>query len=927
MADFHRFWAKTDRDSDAEIPPYHLLPYHNLDVAAAARVLLEHDDLLRERFARLLNMEEPAACDLVVFLIVLHDVGKFAEGFQSCAPALFEKLRGRNSGTAYTVRHDTLGYVAWEGVIWEAAWGEDWFCLHEHTGDSYDAQDYFAPLMRAVAGHHGAPPRIDRKTQRADSHFDDEAQSALLDFACGCRFLLPEDAPFQAWDYEQDTSRTKRASWLTAGLTVLADWIGSNSNHFEYRQDKIALETYWHEHALPQAKVAVEETGVLASPVSSETGPQVLFPDLFPKHDPTPLQEHAATCALGDGPQLFMLEDLTGSGKTEAALLLAHRLMVAGRAAGLYVALPTMATADAMYERVGDAYQRLYDRPEAASLVLAHSAREHAPAFQRSVEIGDPKASASETYDGDEQTGRARCTAWLADSRKKALLASVGVGTIDQALIGILPARHQSLRLAGLSRSLLVVDEVHACDAYMQRLLQRLLTFHAAQGGSAILLSATLPQRMRKKLADAFRSGLGADSVSLRENDFPLATRIGAAGVEEQPVASKPGAGREIEVKPFRNEEAVVDHLVRQANEGRCVCWIRNTVGDATKAYRAVSKRLGEERVDLFHARFALCDRQAVEARVLRHFGKDSGPKERSGKVVIATQVIEQSLDLDFDVMVTDLAPIDLIIQRAGRMHRHPRTADGARKTSGGADEREPPVLGVLMPPLTDEPSAAWYKQLFPGGAYVYPEIDVLWRTARVLRDHGRLALPVKARELVESVYGENPAPVPEPIARAAQEARSQTRIDASLADSNALTLDGGYGNAADRAHWRSDERTPTRLGDETTTVRLARCQNGRMAPWAYTDGKPHPWPRSELTIRAAKIAGSDHSQIDAAAVRAAEKTMPDDGRWSTLVALRGPRENDRAETVWTGAATNADGTPVRVIYSETTGLHVHPAS
>jgi CRISPR-associated endonuclease/helicase Cas3 len=717
----------------------------------------------------------------------------------------------------------------------------------------------------------------------------------------------------------------KRASWLAAGLTVLADWIGSNSDYFDYRTDDIPLQTYWREHALPQAEAAIEKTGVLSSPASSEIGPQVLFPDLFPKHDPTPLQAHAASCPLGDGPQLFMLEDLTGSGKTEAALLLAHRLMAAGRAAGLYVALPTMATADAMYERVGDAYGRLYERPEAASLVLAHSARAYSPAFQRSVEIGDPRASATETYDGVEQTGRAHCTAWLADSRKKALLASVGVGTIDQALIGILPARHQSLRLAGLSRSVLVVDEVHACDAYMQRLLQRLLAFHAAQGGSAILLSATLPQGMRQELADAFRSGLQKEPALLEENDFPLATRIGAAGKKEQPVASKPGAERTVSIKPFHDKQTVADHVVSAANEGRCACWIRNTVGDAVEAYRLLRRRLGAESVELFHARFALCDRQAVEARVLRQFGKDSGPEDRSGKVVVATQVIEQSLDLDFDVMVTDLAPIDLVVQRAGRMHRHPRTADGTPKDDG-PDEREPPVLGVLTPPLTDAPDAAWYKRLFPGGAYVYPEVDALWRTAHVLDDHGSIELPAKARELVESVYGEEQATVPEAIDRAARDAQSQTRIDTSLAESNALTLDAGYGNASDHAHWQSDERTPTRLGDETTTVRLCRRRNGKITPWA-DDGEAHPWPRSELGVRASKIARSDDTQPEASALTAAKASMPDDGQWRTLVVLGGPNENDHGEAVWTGAARRAGGDQVRIVYSENTGLHVQSAS
>jgi len=919
---YYTYWGKTDQSSGQEIPPHHLLPYHNLDVAAAAAVLLQRDDLLRGRLARLLDLNEKPARDLIVFLTSLHDIGKFAEGFQSRQHSLFEKMRGRSSSASYTVYHDTLGFVAWEGIVSRESWTDDWFGLQKYIDDPYDAYDYFSPLMRAIAGHHGTPPALDHRTRNPTQHFDIEAQQALLGFAQDCRFLLGSQPLFQSWNVTNNPQRAKRASWLVAGLTVLADWLGSNSDYFAFQEDEIDLQTYWDQHALPQAEAAVSQTGVLSSPVSAQTGPQVLFPDLFPKYNPTPLQTFAATCPLGRGPQLFIFEDLTGSGKTEAAVVLGHRLMVDGRATGLFVGLPTMATADAMYERVGDAYHRLYENPEVASLVLAHSARDYAPAFQSTVAITDAKASASETYGGKETTGRAQCTAWLADSRKKALLASVGVGTIDQALIGILPARHQSLRLAGLSRSVLVVDEVHACDAYMQRLLQRLLAFHAAQGGSAILLSATLPQRMRNELADAFRDGLQASPVSLTENDFPLATRISATTVDEQPVATKPGAEREIGVRSFHHENAVVNHLVRAARNGECACWIRNTVGDAIRAYRAVCKNLGANRVDLFHARFARCDRQAIETQVLRNFGKNSGPPERSGRIVIATQVIEQSLDLDFDVMVTDLAPIDLVIQRAGRMHRHTRTANGAYKSSG-KDEREPPVLGVLQPRLTDEPDADWYKTLFPGGAYVYPEVDVLWRTAQVFETYGTIKLPGRARAMIEDVYGTEAAPVPDAIANAAQEAKDHTRIDASLAESNALTLNGGYGNSVDHAHWQSDERTPTRLGDETTTVRLGRQQNGQVVPWARDD-QPHPWPRSELNMRAAKIADSNHAGIEGSAIEVAKETMPDKGKWKVLVSLAGPTRNDHGETIWTGAARNANGDSVKIIYSQTTGMHVH---
>jgi CRISPR-associated endonuclease/helicase Cas3 len=922
------FWAKTGDATGSAPPSYHLLPYHNLDVAAVAQVLLDSDDLLQKRLADTLNLPRASTLPLLVFLIAMHDAGKFAEGFQYLAPDLFAKLRGRSGSDRYTVRHDTLGFVAWQNIIWPVVWEEDWFGLHAHTGTGKLAQagagEYFTALMKAVAGHHGAPPELNHRAQHADVHFDDDVQSAVLDFARRCCLLLLPDSAFQDWNYKDDVPRAKRASWLLAGLTVMADWIGSNQDYFSFRQEEIPLKRYWREHALPQARDALSKTGVLPSSAVGETGLQVLFPDLFSKHDPTPLQRHAATCALGDGPQLFMLEDLTGAGKTEAALTLTHRLMDAGRAAGQYVGLPTTATADAMYERVGAAYERLYEKPGSASLTLAHSAREHSSAFQQSIEMDDPRATTGDTYDGDERTGAARCTAWLADSRQTALLASVGVGTIDQALISILPARHQSLRLAGLSRNVLVVDEVHACDAYMLRLLERLLAFHAAQGGSAILLSATLPMKMRQQLADAFRSGLQMDPLPLGEEAFPLATHVGAYGKAEQPLSSKPGAGRDIRVKPFHEKSKVAGHLTGKAEDGRCGCWIRNTVGDAVKAYRMLRQRLGPERVDLFHARFALCDRQTIETRVLDHFGKDSGPEDRNGKIVIATQVIEQSLDLDFDAMVTDLTFIDLIIQRVGRMLRHLRDAEG-NVILDGPDEREDPALGVLMPPLADDPNTDWYKRLFPSGAYVYPEVDALWRTAQVLLDHGSLKLPEEARELIESVYGDGAAPVPEPISRAAQEAKSQTRINESLAASNALTLNKGYGNTADRAHWQSDERTPTRLGEETTTVRLGRRRNGRIEPWA-DEGKGHPWARSELNVRAAKINGEANLQVDGSAVGNAKEAMPDGGEWSVLVALDGPTKNEQGESVWTGAARNADGERMHVTYSAETGLRAQPA-
>ncbi|WP_419602660.1 DEAD/DEAH box helicase, partial [Thiolapillus sp.] len=209
---------------------------------------------------------------------------------------------------------------------------------------------------------------------------------------------------------------------------------------------------------------------------------------------PTPLQQACLDLPIGTEPQLFILEDVTGSGKTEAALILAARLMAAGQAQGLYIGLPTMATANAMYDRMSTVYERLYRPGEPRpSLILSHSARHLSESFQQSLLA----AQASATHYGEEESIVAQCNRWLADNRKKALLADVGIGTIDQALLAVMPARHQSLRLLGLVGKVLILDEVHAYHAYTSEPLKRLIRFHAALGGSVILLSATLTRKQR----------------------------------------------------------------------------------------------------------------------------------------------------------------------------------------------------------------------------------------------------------------------------------------------------------------------------------------------------------------------------------------------------------------------------------------------
>ncbi len=607
---------------------------------------------------------------------------------------------------------------------------------------------------------------------------------------------------------------------------------------------------------------------------------------------PTPLQAWATEVPLLDTPQLYLLEDVTGAGKTEAALMLAHRLIQGGHADGIYFGLPTMATANAMLPRVQAIASKLYAEDARPSMVLAHGQRGLVAGFSSTV------LSASTPEDDpaqrDDETASARCAAWLADSTKKALLAQVGVGTIDQAHLAILHAKHQSLRLLGLFRKVLIVDEVHACDPYMQRLLERLLQFHAAASGSAILLSATLPQHMKQALANAFAQGLGAEQApTLTKHDYPLAVQIaGDSVLLEKPLDTRPEVRRNVALDYLDDLDQVHARIHAELERGRCVCWVRNTVADSVAAWQHFADALGSARVELFHARFAMGDRLAIEQRVVAQYGENSTAAQRAGRLVIATQVVEQSLDVDFDLLVSDLAPIDRIIQRAGRLQRHVRDALGNRIE--GDDQRGGARMVVFGPTFSERPAADWYRQVFPSGAYVYPHVGQLWLSARCLQ-RGAFAMPRDGRALVDGVFGDAAqATIPEALSAASQAVEGKAWAAVNHAANNALQLDPGYvrgqhinwlddtdqSDPAGFDDWAGDSAA-TRLGEATSWVRLARWQNGVLSPW-HADG----WEASGLRLPSRLI---DKPVLDAqqqSAKQQVEIKLPDRGRWSVLLPL-----------------------------------------
>lgn len=733
----------------------HPAVYHMLDVAAVSECLLAplpFSGALREG---------------LTLLVALHDLGKISKSFREMLSQGTTQIAGRHWEATETIlqHHDNL--LAHLGGNGRRRW----------------------QLYAATAGHHGRPPVKEGNSAKR------------LFLAIGETARQDAGAVIQAfctlWPRASLESLGRddfiRLSWWLPGLTAASDWIGSNPDWFTPQRPELPLAEYW-QRARTVAPEAVRRAGLDA--VAPADGKLLDF-------SLRPMQKACAEIDLPEGPMLVFIEDETGAGKTEAALLLAQRMMLAGKGNGLFFALPTTATADAMFVRMRSMVGRLFVKPP--NLALAHGRAAYSSAF-RELRL---HAAAQEDEPG--------CTDWLADGRRRALLAQVGVGTIDQALLSVLPTRFATLRHYGLSSRILIVDEVHEMgEPYMQQELQQLLRAHRMAGGSAILLSATLPLGDRAALARAFGA---ANSSASRA--YPALTIAAGASRTEFPRARVTRGP--VTVQRLPNIDAALDLLTEKAAHGAACVWIRNAVDDAITATRALRGR--GVAVDLLHARFTMNDRLRIEQGALARFGK--GGEGRVGRVLVGTQVLESSLDLDFDVMVSDLAPMAALIQRAGRLWRH--------MTVRPAESRPvpAPVLHVVSPDPDRVEDERWLREVLDRGAWVYP-LDWQWRTAKVLFQAGVIDAPDGLRELVEAVHGLNDAveapALPEPLENAEIQRIGAGYAAANQARNNLVKLGEGFRQSGGGG---DDVDYPTRLGQEQTTLMLAAWRDGALLPWA----------------------------------------------------------------------------------------------
>lgn len=907
---YFNYWGKADRDDPTR---YHRLPYHCLDVAAVGQILLESHNLLRSRLAATLHIGEDSLIRLCSFLLAIHDIGKFAEVFQNKRADLRARLYGSDAGRQSTIRHDNLGYIVWKD-LWERFVGEKVFGFNADHPLACELEDAFNRLACCATGHHGYPARTDNGRQElsAERYFSSSDMDSVFKF-CRKQWQMHIDDDLHLMNQLSDEDAVAKSSWWIAGLLVVCDWVGSDDSIFGCLDEPMSLEEYWRIKALPNARTALHKCGLLASKPSD---PMNLVQLSGEQIYPTPLQKFCSLSDEFDEPQLWILEDITGSGKTEAAMLLINRMMAAGQADGFYIGLPTMATADGMYRRMAKFYRKLFQDDQTPSLILAHGSRHLSNDFRKSIiDI----STSQNNYGSQESTGAAQCIAWLADNRKKALLADVGVGTVDQALLSVLPSRHQSMRLFGLGSKLLLVDEVHAHDTYVNQLLKKLLTFHAHIGGSAILLSATLPHKTRAELVQSYQKGLGKHTGPVEETDeYPLVTIVRNGQSETQAVSASKRSIRSVPIKLIHDMGSAINELKTRAAKGQCACWIRNTVWDANQAYRLMLEEnlIDPSKIMLFHARYTLGDRLRIEKKVIKAFGKKSTAKDRAGKLLIASQVIENSLDLCFDGMVTDLAPIDAIIQRAGRLHRHRRDTCGNPLTGIDAvDQRPPPELHILSPEPVSTPGDQWYADLFPKAAYVYPHVGRLWLTARILKVKKEINMPIHLRELIEGVYADGFESIPDNLQEASYEAEAEAMGKASLGKYNVLTFGRGYDFRS--GEWSEEINVPTRLGEETNTVYLAKLEGDKLVP--IKKGS-FPWDLSSLRLSKNKLENisptiQEKYQTQLESILQTEKRL---NKYDMVIPV-----TELGDQKWISEGVDGNGDEVEILYDENIGMMV----
>jgi CRISPR-associated endonuclease/helicase Cas3 len=835
---------------------------------------------------------------LVCFLAGIHDIGKatpaFAVQVDALRDALVEVGLDWPHGFEATERRKRPHGLA-GGVVLQR-----W--LKRRHGWTRDESGGIASV---VAGHHGIPPcekQVD-DARREDSTVNgmntrllgDAAWRDVQDELCDHLAAATGAAAHLDGDEWRELPQTVLA--LLTALVVVADWLSSN-------RDLFPLVRLDGERTPPQptedpATRVGRAWGAVRLPPPWRADPAGLTVDdlLAARFDlprdavAHPVQRSAVAAAREmDGPGLLVIEAAMGSGKTEAGMLAAEVLAARTGAGGVLVAMPTQATSDAMFARVlrwveglpamGSEQEALV--PDGAgdgeerAVFLAHGKAWLNPDFSA---LSRSKAAACDVGRDEGPVGRAvRAGAYLhgwMTGRRKGVLADFAVGTIDQVLMMALQSRHVALRHLALARKVVILDEVHAVDVFMGAFLERALEWLGAYGVPVVALSATLPSGLRARLVAAYQRGARQlpratdapvpqdqeDTVS-DDDAHPQAAVVTFTRGDTAVTRSVTGRVRTVSVRVETADDdlgTLLRTIAEATAEGGCVLVVRNTVRRAQETFEALAEVYGDD-VELLHSRFLALDRKDRETRLVSALGpppRDGAPSARPGRrIVVATQVVEQSLDVDFDLLVTDLAPTDVMLQRIGRLHRHERPASHRPVAL-----REPRTVVVGVADWASTPPT-----LDAGGRAVYRDhllLRAAAQVAAVAAGTGRIELPGDIAPLVEEAYGGTRiGPADWQEAMDAARARAAAEQAASEASANAFRLrppatgegtsligwlDASVGDANEGNAGEERGRAQVREGEDTFEVLVV--QSDAAGQWRLPDWlPPDKYPGELLT-------------------------------------------------------------------------------
>ncbi len=799
------------------------------DVGACFEALLAQPTI-RQRLAQAgkLNDIDPVIAARLAVLAALHDIGKVNVGFQTRiwqeADFSTDIRRPHSAGHIAdlipVLNYDDTETAGWFfnalGWWWDAT--ESW----DNCGG-----ETVCGLFVAALSHHGRPLKMEEPRSKNPRIWQ----------------------PFGALHPRRGVERIGRlvrdwfpAAWTSSGpplpsaptfqhmflgLCMLADWIGSDETHFPFCDEP---RNDYMQTARDKAQRAVAEIGLnIESQRSAFHALPALpkFDTLFgiPNATPNPIQQSAISVSLDE--RLVTIESETGSGKTEAALWRFAHLYQARRVDGLYFALPTRAAASQMHGRITRFIAKLFPEEVGPEPVLA------VPGYVRvGAATGKHLPNYAVWWDDhpDVLTERRR---WAAESAKRYLAAQIAVGTVDQAMLAALQVKHAHMRAACLSRNLLVVDEVHASDPYMRVILEALLRVHIGAGGYALLMSATLGSVARSHWLAAKSSAAANTPPSLRAaigTPYPaVTTRTGGTTMAIKGNGKKKTVRVE-SISDMGDFAQVAQRALHAALAGAKVLVVRNTV-----QYAIDTQQTGEAMIDqdesgllyachgiltLHHGRFAREDRLVLDKAVEEQIGKD---RPSGGRIIVGTQTLEQSLDIDADLLITDLCPMDVLLQRIGRLHRHQRDNRPA--------DYETPTCIVLMP-KGDDLSPLLSKGpgrngLGPHG-FVYEDLRVLEATRRLILRHPEWRIPEMNRELVEqTTHPDALKAITDELGDAWREHANRMTgegLAENLTARSALVRYGKsfFGEDNREVVFGSDEeRIRTRLGDEGVEVEL----------------------------------------------------------------------------------------------------------